>query len=76
MYFNGVCVAFILSFLIFTYQGILRKKEGGDETFFYTFAGTILGALVASIFSWLMVFMLVVMTLKKKTYGINDQKQE
>jgi len=71
MYFSGVCLAFIFSFLIFTYQGILRKKEGSDETFLYTFAGTILGALVASIFSWLMVFILVVMALKKKTYGIN-----
>lgn len=69
MYFSGVCVAFIFSFLIFTYQGTLRKKEGCDKVFIYTFAGTILAALVVSIFSWLMVCILVVtlvMTLKNK----------
>jgi hypothetical protein len=73
MYFSGVCVAFIFSFLIFTYQGIQRKKEGGDETFLYTFAGTIIGALVASIFSWFIVCILIVMILGKKVYGLNPK---
>jgi hypothetical protein len=52
-----------------TYQGTLRKKEGCDEVFIYTFAGTILATLIVSILSWLMVFILVgtfVMTLKNK----------
>jgi len=73
MYFSGVFVAFLLIFLILIYQGSLRKRNGEDESLFKTVAGALVGALLASIFSWLIVFILTIMILSKKVYGLKGE---
>jgi hypothetical protein len=69
-----VFVAFFFTFLILIYQGTLRIRNCEDETFFKTVEGALVGSLLASMFSWLLVCMLIVMMLGKKVYGLNGEE--
>jgi SNF family Na+-dependent transporter len=74
MYFSGVVVAFFFAFLVFMYQGAIRRRNGADETFFKTLAGSLLGSTLGSIFSWFLVLILIGMILSKGVWGINGEE--
>jgi hypothetical protein len=74
MYFSGVVVAFFFALLIFMYQGAVRRRNGADETFFQTLAGSLLGSALGSILSWFLVLILIGMILTKGVWGVNGEE--
>lgn len=66
MYFSGVIIALIFSFLIFFLQGIRRRYEGSDSSIVKIVFGASIVGMVVSIFSWLAVLVLVVCYLQEK----------
>jgi SNF family Na+-dependent transporter len=74
MYFSGVIVAFIFAFLIFMYQGAIRRRDGADETFFQTLASSLLASALGSILSWFLVLILIGMILTKGVWGVSGDK--
>lgn len=71
MYVSGLVVAFILSFIVFFTQGIIKRKEGSEESMAYIISGSLFGALIASLLSWLAVVLLVIMFMGGKVWGIS-----
>ena len=69
MYFIGVLVAFFLAFLVFMYQGSLRRENGDGETFSQTLLGSFIGAAIGSILSWLLVLIIIGMIMNKGGLG-------
>lgn len=74
MYFSGVVVGFFFGFLIFMYQGSVRRRNGADETFSQTLVGSLIGSALGSIFSWFLVLILIGMMLSKGVWGLNGEE--
>lgn len=76
IYFLGMLIAFILSFLIYFIQGIKRMKldEKQEETLIKVIGGALVGSIIASILSWLAVALLLILFFKGQIWGISKKK--
>ncbi len=72
IYFLGMLVAFILSFLVYFIQGIKRIKmnEKKEETLLELIGGALLGSIIASILSWFSVALLLISFFSGEIWGI------
>ncbi|MFY9105686.1 hypothetical protein OZY38_10565 [Aliarcobacter cryaerophilus] len=75
IYFLGMLIAFILSFLIYFIQGIKRMKldEKQEETLIKVIGGALVGSIIASILSWLAVALLLILFFKGQIWGISKK---
>lgn len=68
MYESGIIVAFILSFIIFFIQGIQRQgRHDSDETMMKTIGGALFGSVLVAGLSWLMVAIMLLLLMSRKT---------
>lgn len=72
LYVSGMPVAFIMGFIIFMIQGIQRKRETQDTIGSVVF-GSLFGAVLASVVSWLSVALFVIMLFGGIATGISDR---
>lgn len=73
VYLMGSIVAFVLSFILFFIQGIIRKNRGENYTYGYVVGGALLSGIIYCVLSWLTVVILILMVLGGKAYGISDR---
>lgn len=68
MYISGVVVGFILAFIIFMIQGTQRREENDSSIM-----SVIVGSAIASILSWLTVFLILTLLLTGRVAGISER---
>jgi len=72
LYVSGMPVAFIMGFILFMIQGLQRRQES-EETFMQVVFGSLFGAVLAALVSWISVFLFVVMIFGGMATGISDK---
>lgn len=72
MYVSGAIIGFILGFIVFIIQGMKRKQESG-ESLMYVLVGALFGAVVTAFLSWLSVFIIIILILSGRVWGISDK---
>jgi len=73
MYISGLVVAFILSFITYFLQGLVRIKEENNQTFVQVVFGAFFGAAITSILSWITVAILIVLYVGGGVKGLSDR---
>ena len=72
MYVSGAVLGFILAFFVFMIQGIKRSRSSG-ESMIAVLMGSLFGAAIAALLSWISVVLIAILILSGKAWGISDK---